>query len=106
MARPHSVLSPESSVLATAPTVEPDTIRKVLPPWRVVLHNDDVNSMDHVVRSLVRSVPSLTVEDAAEIMLMAHNHGEATVITCPKEAAEHYRERLESCSLTATIEPA
>jgi ATP-dependent Clp protease adaptor protein ClpS len=46
------------------------------------------------------------VEAAAEIMLTAHNHGQATVVECPKEAAEHYRERLESFSLTATIEPA
>jgi len=54
----------------------------------------------------MRSVVSLSVERAAEIMLEAHNHGSATVITCPKEAAEHYRDRLESYSLTATIEPA
>jgi ATP-dependent Clp protease adapter protein ClpS len=39
-------------------------------------------------------------------MLEAHNHGQAKVITCPKEAAEHYRAKLESCGLTATIEPA
>lgn len=76
----------------------------MLPPYRVVLHNDDHNSMDYVVRSLIRSVPSLTVERAAEIMLEAHNHGQASVIVCPKEAAEHYRERLESCALMATIE--
>lgn len=83
-----------------------DTLERVLPPWRVVLHNDDVNSMDHVVRSLLRSVPSLTPEAAVEVMLTAHEQGEATVIRCPKEAAEHYRDRLESCGLTATIEPA
>jgi ATP-dependent Clp protease adaptor protein ClpS len=86
--------------------VQEETLRRLLPPFRVVLHNDDHNSMDHVVRSLLRSVPSLTVERAAEIMLEAHNHGQATVIVCPKEAAEHYREGLESCGLTATIEPA
>ena len=62
--------------------------------------------MDHVVRSLVSCVPSLTVEDAAEIMLQAHNHGQATAIECPKEVDEHYRDGLESCGLTATIEPA
>jgi ATP-dependent Clp protease adaptor protein ClpS len=93
---------------AASPTATPDTatVRRLLPPYRVVLHNDDHNTMDHVVRSLLRSVPSLTVERAAEIMLEAHNHGSATVIVCPKEAAEHYRDALESCGLTATIEPA
>jgi ATP-dependent Clp protease adaptor protein ClpS len=95
----------------TAP-VKPDikfdeeTLTRLLPPYRVMLHNDDHNSMDHVVRSLLRCVPSLTTERAAEIMFEAHMHGQATVIVCPKEAAEHYREKLESCSLTATIEPA
>jgi ATP-dependent Clp protease adaptor protein ClpS len=83
-----------------------ETLKRVLPPYRVVLHNDDVNDMNHVVRSLLHCVPSLTGERAAEIMLEAHNHGQATVIVCPKEAAEMYRERLESCGLTATIEPA
>jgi ATP-dependent Clp protease adaptor protein ClpS len=96
--------------MATAPgtSVESyeDTLTRLIPPYRVVLHNDDHNSMDHVVRSLMRCVPSITVERAAEIMFEAHNHGQATVIVCPKEAAEHYREKLESCGLTATIEPA
>ncbi len=91
---------------ATAPVFDPETTTRVLPPFRVVLHDDDHNTMDHVVRALTRSVPSLTPERAEEIMLEAHLHGQASVITCPKEAAEHYRERLESFGLTATIEPA
>ena len=92
----------------TAPVrdFDPETIERLLPPWRVILHNDDVNSMDHVVVSLMRSVPSLSMEEAVSIMFTAHENGEATVIQCPKETAEHYRERLESCGLTSTIEPA
>ena len=95
---------PEAPV---APRVDIDTdaLTRLLPPWRVMLHNDDHNAMDHVVASLIRSVPSLTIEEAVEIMFTAHNHGQAEVIACPKEAAEHYRDRLESCGLTATIEP-
>lgn len=90
----------------TIPDLNTERLGKLVPPWRVVLHNDDVNAMDHVVRALLVSVPALTPEAAIEIMFMAHHHGEATVITCPKETAEHYRDRLESFSLTATIEPA
>lgn len=77
-----------------------------LDPYRVILHNDDVNSMDHVVRSLVRSVPGLGTTKAMAIMLEAHNSGKAIVITCPLELAELVRDRLESCGLTATIEKA
>jgi ATP-dependent Clp protease adaptor protein ClpS len=82
------------------------TLDEILPPYRVILHNDDVNDMAHVVRALLVSVPELTSERAAEIMLEAHNHGEAEVIRCPLERAELYRDRLESHGLTATVERA
>lgn len=78
--------------------------KQILPPWRVLLHDDDVNDMAHVVRALLSSVTSLTVEDATQIMLEAHLHGVAQVIICPKEHAELYRERLEQHGLTCTIE--
>jgi len=87
-------------------TFDAEILTRLLPPYRVVLHNDDHNGMDHVVLSLLRCVPSLTTQEALAIMLTAHEFGEATVIECPKEAAEHYRDGLESCGLTATIEPA
>src|SRR5258706_6280949 len=77
-----------------------------LPRYRVLLHNDDYNGMAHVVRALISSVPSLSADEAMRIMLEAHLQGVAQVIICPEEAAEHYRERLESFGLTSTIEPA
>ncbi len=80
-----------------------ETLRVALPPVTVVLHNDDVNAMDHVVRALIDSVPELTPERAVEVMLAAHEHGAADVISCPLERAELYRERLERRGLTATI---
>jgi ATP-dependent Clp protease adaptor protein ClpS len=81
------------------------TVQRLLPPYRVLLHNDDVNSMDHVVFALVRSVPSLSVRRAQEIMLDAHLHGIALVIVCVKEQAELYCERLTGHGMTATFEP-
>ena len=83
---------------------ETRTRSRALDPYAVILHNDDVNSMDHVVRSLTRSVPGLGTMKAVKIMLDAHSQGRAVVIVCPLEPAELYRERLQSCSLTATIE--
>jgi ATP-dependent Clp protease adaptor protein ClpS len=98
----------------SAPTTTPQTptlpdvrdITQILPPYNVMLHNDNVNSMDHVVHALLRSVPKLRRADAIAIMLEAHNSGVALVITCPLEQAELYRDRLQSYSLTATIERA
>lgn len=88
----------------TAPAERTRSLEETLPPYRVLLHNDDVNDMMHVVRSLLASVPELTAERAVEVMLAAHNHGSAEVIVCYLERAELYRDRLESHGLTATIE--
>lgn len=82
------------------------SLSEILPPWSVILHNDDHNGMDYVVAALVKSVPSLKVPDAIHIMLEAHNEGRAVVITCPLEPAELYRDRLRSFGLGATIEKA
>ena len=84
---------------------EQQTRRQILPPWRVMLHNDDVNDMTDVVRALMSSVPTLSVRQATQVMLEAHLHGVAQVTICPKEHAEMYRERLEQHGLTSTIEP-
>ena len=89
---------------AIRPAEKTGTRRDTLPPYRVILHNDDVNSMDHVVHALVSSVSQLSGKRAAEIMLEAHSNGQAEVISCPLEHAELYRDRLESFGLTATIE--
>lgn len=79
---------------------------RLLPRYRVMLHNDDYNAMDHVVLALVRVVGDMDPDKAIQIMLEAHLHGVAQVIICPKEVAEHYRDGLQSYGLTATIEPA
>ena len=79
---------------------------RALDPYKVILHNDDHNSMDHVVRALVQSVPGLGIRKAFRIMLEAHNSGQAVVIVCPLEPAELYRDRLQTFGLTATIQRA
>ena len=97
-------LPPARPRAAIRPAEKTGTRRHTLPPYRVILHNDDVNFMDHVVHALVNSVSQLSSERAAEIMLEAHSNGQAEVISCPLEHAELYRDRLESFGLTATIE--
>lgn len=78
---------------------------KLLPPYNVILFNDDYNTMDYVVAVLLHTINTLTQADAEQIMLTAHLMGSAIVITCPKETAEFYQERILSYGLTATIEP-
>ena len=81
-------------------------VTEFLPPYAVILHNDDVNEMAFVARALLKSVPELGPEEAVRIMLEAHNTGTAVVIVCPLERAELYRDRIRSFSIGCTIEKA
>ena len=81
------------------------TVRKLAPRYRVLLHNDDFNSMEHVVQTLMATVASLTQPQAVSIMMEAHTSGIALVITCAQEHAEFYCETLKNHGLTSTIEP-
>jgi len=87
-------------------TIEkPSTTRKLAPRYRVLLHNDDYNSMEYVVQVLLSTIPSLTQPQAVSIMMEAHSHGLALVISCALEHAEFYCESLNNYGLTSTIEP-
>ncbi len=98
------------SLATTEATTETErssrTLQEILPPYAVILHNDEVHSMDFVVESLLKSVSSLTSEEAIAVMLEAHESGRAVVIVCPLEQAELYRDRLRSFGLGVTIEDA
>lgn len=76
-----------------------------LPPWKVLLHNDDKNDMGFVVRSIVELTP-LREADALLRMVEAHETGVALLLTTHKERAELYQEQFQSKGLTVTIEPA
>lgn len=81
------------------------TSRQHAPRYKVLLHNDDFNSMEYVVQVLMKTVASLTMPQAVSIMMEAHTNGIALVITCAQEHAEFYSENLNNHGLTATIEP-
>ncbi len=75
-----------------------------LPPYRVLLHNDDVNTFEHVIRSIIRITP-LEPEQAAERALEAHEKGISLLLVTHRERAELYVEQFASLSLTVTCEP-
>ncbi len=81
-----------------------ERVRKTSPRYKVLLHNDPVNTMDYVVKTLRQIVPQLSEQDAMAVMLETHNTGVGLVITCDLEPAEFYCESLKSKGLTSTIE--
>ena len=89
----------------TTPGIDLEVFNKLCPPYKVLLHNDEIHSMDYVVVALVKSVPSLKEQDALDIMFTAHSEGTAVVIVVPQETAEFYQERILSYGLGCTIEP-
>jgi ATP-dependent Clp protease adaptor protein ClpS len=78
---------------------------KLLPPWKVLLHNDDKNDMFFVVVTIIE-LTSLKEEEAILRMKEAHETGVALLLTTHKERAELYKDQFESKGLTVTIEPA
>jgi ATP-dependent Clp protease adaptor protein ClpS len=83
----------------------PERVRKPSPRYKVLLHNDPVNTMEYVVATLRQVVPSLSEQDAIAVMLETHNTGVGLVIVCDIEPAEFYCETLKAKGLTSTIEP-
>lgn len=91
--------------MATETLVKKSTARKHVPMYRVLLHNDDFNSMEHVVQVLLITIPGMQTSQATDIMLEAHNNGLAVVIVVPQEHAEFYCEQLKMHGLFSSIEP-
>ena len=86
----------------TAPKNKPP---QMLPPWKVLLHNDDKNDMPHVI-STIMELTTLKEQDAKLRTIEAHETGVALLLTTHKERAELYKEQFESKGLVVTIEPA
>jgi len=98
---PFCAASGSKSILAP---VKSKPIAGMLRPYRVLLHNDDVNDMIFVVEKIVELTP-LTVEEAVERMLEAHHAKVALLLVTHKERAELYCEQFATYDMTVTCEP-
>ncbi len=85
--------------------LDQELLRKLCPPYKVILHNCDCHDVVYVTEALLKSVKSLTLEDATRIMFTADREGTAVVVVVPQETAEFYMERILSFNLGCTIEP-
>ena len=80
------------------------------PPYKVLIHNDEVTPYNFVVAILIR-IFKLTPIIAEHVTYLAHTKGIALVAVLPKSEAErrvgkaHFAARLEGFPLTFTLEP-
>lgn len=100
----------ESSNSAVATKVKPSPRAnpkrqppRQMPPWKVLLHNDDKNSREFVVDTIVELTP-LNEQDAEIRMKEADETGVALLLTTHKERAELYQEQFTSKGMSVTIE--
>ncbi|MFZ9880167.1 MAG: ATP-dependent Clp protease adaptor ClpS [Phycisphaerales bacterium] len=89
----------------SAPRTAPVTPTESLPPWNVLLHNDQVNDMGFVIESLCRFA-RLSVPAATRCTMEAHKKGLSLVVATHREHAELIAEQLTSLKLTVSIERA
>lgn len=78
---------------------------RLLPPWKVLLHNDQVNELVYVVQTVQMLTP-LSREDSINRTIEAHKSGVSLLLTTHQERAELYLQQFASKNLTVTIEPA
>lgn len=95
-----------STQVLNRPDVQSATKRRHDHGYRVLLHNDDFNSMEYVVEVLMTTISGMTEPKAVSVMMETHTTGIGLVTTCALEHAEFYCEQLKSHGLTSTIEPA
>src|SRR5262244_1247932 len=74
-------------------TEQPKTRR--IPPYHVILLNDDHHSMEFVI-DVLSKVLGCSLERAVQLMLEAHTSGRAVIWTGPKEVAELKAEQIRT----------
>ena len=80
-------------IVSTKPKSREQTRTRRIPPYNVILLNDDHHSFEFVVDVLCKSL-GYAVERATQLTLEAHTSGRAVVWTGPKEVAELKAEQI------------
>ena len=88
----------EEVVVRTAPRQQTSTETKTkrLPPYAVILHNDQVNGFGYVV-GVLQKVFGYGKPKALQLTLTAHFRGRSTVWTGSLEVAELKAEQIQAC---------
>ncbi|MCS6818871.1 MAG: ATP-dependent Clp protease adaptor ClpS [Chitinophagales bacterium] len=73
-------------------------------PYQLIVHNDDVNTFDWVIETLV-AICKHTYEQAEQCSLLIHLKGKYAVKYGPYSVLKPMREAIVERNIGATIEP-
>ena len=76
------------------------TVRKTYPNYKVIVLNDDVNTFQHVAKTLMTYIPGMSSDRAWELTNQVHHEGQAIVWVGPQAQAELYHQQLRRAGLT------
>jgi ATP-dependent Clp protease adaptor protein ClpS len=102
-------MSPEAPTVVPDEKVEEETA--LIPPWKVLLLNDDITTFEFVTW-LLMTLFHKESEEAVRLTWEVHRSGSALITVTSQERAELYVEQVHSLArprgypLRATIEPA
>jgi ATP-dependent Clp protease adaptor protein ClpS len=108
---------PSEPVVTTRPKSREQTQTRRVPPYNVILENDDYHSFEFVVEVLCKAL-GCSKERSFQLTLQAHHSGRAVIWSGPKEVAELKVEQISTFHevrdpgkkslgpLSCTIEPA
>ena len=110
----HAMAEPSRGVPVLDPTEDLDV--RLLPPYNVILHDDDDHSFEYVIEML-KAIFGFPPEEGYQHAKRVDSTGRSILLTTTKEHAELKQEqvhgygpdyRIPRCagSMTATIEPA
>lgn len=94
------------NVLTSSPALQVALTHAAFAGHTLWLHRDGVHSTAYAAQALVSVIDRLDEARAATIATEAFTQGQAAVVTCPKEQAEWYQDRLMSFGLTVTLRAA
>jgi ATP-dependent Clp protease adaptor protein ClpS len=87
--------SPSDPVVVTKSKPKDETRTRRVPPYNVILENDDHHSFEFVVEVLCKAL-AISQAQSYQFTLHAHHTGRAIVWTGPKEVAELKVEQIST----------
>jgi len=81
--------------ITAEPRADEATRPRLLPPYNLILENDDYHSFEFVVETLKKAL-GYSTERCYQLTLQAHTAGRAVVWTGPREGAELKMEQIQT----------